>query len=178
MDPCIDHLVDSSQDKALDQAQIEIFTDQALLLPLFHDLRHNIQVHAGHLLDLLLHKTRTLVSLGLVQDGHVPVALKLLQVSTDQVSKFVNGVIGPVDLLPEATEDLLGLIVEKLYQNIVLIFKIEVDRSIGDTGFSGDLCNGRLKEPLLGEYLYGCVQYSPIFVVCLFSLADGTPPNR
>jgi hypothetical protein len=93
------------------------------------------------------------VGFGLVDNGHVPVALELFEVMANQNSEFVNGTVGPIDILAKALKNLLGLVIEKLNQNVVFVFEIEINRTVGDTGFFSNLRNGRLKIPLAGEYL-------------------------
>ena len=117
-----------------------------------------------------------MMCLGLVQDGHVPVLLEFRQVAANQVAELVHGVVALVDRLPEAVKNLFGLVIEKLNQNIVLVFEIEIDGAVGDTGFPGYLGNGGLKKSLLGKYLDGRFQDTLIFVVGLSLFVDGAPP--
>jgi hypothetical protein len=109
---------------------------------------------------------------GLIDDGHVPVPLEFFEVDANQIAQFVKSGIGAIDLLTEALEYLLGLIAEKLDQDVVLVFEIEVDGSVGDTGFTGDLGNGRLEVTLPCEYLYGRFQNAVVLVI-FFSISDG-----
>ena len=39
----------------------------------------------------------------------------------------------------KALKNLLGLVVEKLNQNVVFVFKVEINRTVGDTGLFCDL---------------------------------------
>jgi len=50
--------------------------------------------------------------------------LKLLEMPPDQIVKLVDGIVGLVDFLSKTPENLLGFVVEKLNQDIVLILKI------------------------------------------------------
>jgi hypothetical protein len=60
----------------------------------------------------------------------------------DKIAKFVDSIVRFVDFFPEPGKYLLGLVTEKLHKDIILIFKIKIDRTISDTGFPGDLRNG------------------------------------
>ena len=91
--------------------------------------------------NLIFHHACALVCLRLVENGHIPVSLKLFQMSPNQISKFINGVVGLIHLFPETAENLFGLMIEKLNQNIIFIFEIEIDGAVSHTGFFGDLSN-------------------------------------
>jgi hypothetical protein len=56
----------------------------------------------------------------------------------DKIPKPVNGIVRRADLFPEPVKYLFCLMAEKLNQNIVFIFKIEIDGSISDPGFLGN----------------------------------------
>jgi len=60
-------------------------------------------------------------------------------VVVNQNFELINGAVGPIDIFAKALKNLLGLIVEKLNQNVVFVFKIEINRTVGDTGFFCDL---------------------------------------
>jgi hypothetical protein len=113
----------------------------------------------------------------LVENGHIPVGLKLFQVPPDQVSKLFNGIFGLVHLFSEATENLLVLIIEKLNQDIVFVLEIEIDGAIRHTGFFGNLGNGGLKETVLGEYLDCRFEYAMVFIVFPAFFIDVAPPR-
>ena len=59
----------------------------------------------------------------------------------DQIPEFIYSCICFVNFLSKAGKDLSGFITEKLNQNIFFIFEIKIDRTIGNTRFSGNLRN-------------------------------------
>jgi hypothetical protein len=59
--------------------------------------------------------------------------------SADKIPQFVDSIVCFVDFFPEATKNLLGLVTEKLNQDIILIFEIKIDSTIGNFCFPGDL---------------------------------------
>jgi hypothetical protein len=81
------------------------------------------------------------VGFGLIHNGHVPVTLECFQVQSNQVAQFVYGVVRHIDLFSELGKHLGGLIFKKLHQDIVFVFEIQVNRSVGDTRFTGNLGN-------------------------------------
>ena len=93
----------------------------------------------------------------------------------DKIAKFVNSIVRFVDFFPEPGKYLLGLVTEKLYQDIILIFEIKIDRTISDTGFPGDLRNGWLEKTLFRKY-FDCRFKDPmIFVVYFLFSANNRP---
>jgi len=96
---------------------------------------------------------------------------------SNQVSELFDSILGLIHLFSETPENLLGLVVEELNQNIIFIFEIQIDGSISHTGFLGDLRNGRLKETVLGKYLDRRLEYPMVFIVFSAFLIDGTPPG-
>ena len=112
----------------------------------------------------------------LIYDGHVAVALELRQVTVNQITQLVDGGVGFFDLFPEAAEDLFGFVLEKLNQDIVFVFKIEVNRSVGDAGLPGDLGYGRLMKPSFGKYFNGCFKDALVFIPCFRFCIDKIPP--
>ena len=57
----------------------------------------------------------------------------------NQNSELINGTVDPIDIFTKALKNLLGLVVEKLNQNVVFVFKVEINRTVGDTGLFCDL---------------------------------------
>ena len=72
---------------------------------------------------------------------HIPVILKFLEMSTNKIAKFINGIVGSVNFLSEASKNLSGFIAEKLNQNIIFVFEIKIDRAVSDPCFPGNLRN-------------------------------------
>jgi len=177
MKPGIDDLIHRPQDKPLDQAQIKVFAHTPLGLTPFHNFSDNVQVHNRHFPDLIFHHACALVCLRLVENGHIPVRLKLFQMTPDQVSKFINGIFGLVHLFPEAPENLLGLVIEELNQNIIFVFEIKIDGAISHAGFFGNLSNGRMKEPVFGKYLDSRLEYAMVFIIFFTFFIDVAPPG-
>jgi hypothetical protein len=61
--------------------------------------------------------------------------------SMNQVTKFIYSGICLVNFLSEAGKNLSGLVTEKLNQDIFFIFKIQIDRTIGNPRFPCNLGN-------------------------------------
>lgn len=93
----------------------------------------------------------------------------------DEISKFIDRFVGFFHRFSEPAEHLFGFIIENLQQDIVLILEVEVDRSIGDPCFFGNLRYGCLMKAEIGKYLYGGFENTLVFVVFVSS-ADGSPP--
>jgi hypothetical protein len=94
---------------------------------------------------------------------------------TDQIPQLLYRIPPAADLFPEALENLLGLVAEKLDQNIVFILEVEVDGPIGHSGFFGDFGNRRMSVSILGKYLDGGIENQMILVIFVFSV-DRSPP--
>jgi hypothetical protein len=107
----------------------------------------------------------------LIDNRHVAIALEFFEVASNEISEFFDGVTGAVDFFPKTLKGLFGLEIKKLNQNVVFVFEIQIYGTVGDTGFFGDLRNGRLVVSLAGEHLYGSFQDASIFVV-FFSGSD------
>jgi hypothetical protein len=115
------------------------------------------------------------VGFGLIDDGHVSVVLKLAQMQTDQCSQLLDGIAAPADFFPEALENLLGFVAEKLDQDVVFVFKVQVDGPVGHAGLLGNFGNGRLGVSVAGKYLDGGIENKMVFVVFVIR-ADRPPP--
>ena len=76
--------------------------------------------------------------LGLIYHCHIPVILEFFEMPMDKVAKPVTGIVRLVDRFPEPIKYLFGLIAEKLNQNIIFIFKIEINGPVSDPGFLGN----------------------------------------
>jgi hypothetical protein len=100
-------------------------------------------------------RSTDLVGLRQVYNRHVSISLEFFKVTLDQVFELVNGPVGAIHFLLKSLKYLLGFKFEKLNQDVVFVFKIQIDRPIGDTGLFGDLRNGRLVIALAGKYLDG-----------------------
>lgn len=174
MQPGIDDLIDRADDKALDQPDIEVFANRAVLLPLLDDLGDEIPIHLGHFLDLRFRQAAVLMGFNLVDDRPVSVALKFRQVAAHQVAQFVQAGLGPIDRLPETFKYLFGPKAEKLNQNVVFIFKIQVNGAVGDPGFFGNLGNGGLMKSLSGKNLNRRLKDLMIFMI-FFDPVRGCP---
>lgn len=112
----------------------------------------------------------------LIYHGHVPVLLKLVQMASNQAFQLINGIVRTVDIFSKTIENLFGLVTEKMRQNIILVFKVQVDGAVGDAGFFRNLCNGRLVESLLRKYFYGRFQNAVILVIVFTFGIDGLSP--
>ena len=97
--------------------------------------------------------------------------------SSDQVSKLINGIFGLVHLLSESPENLLGLVIEKLNQNIIFVFEIKIDGAVGYAGFFSNLGNGRLKESVFGKYLDSRFEYPMVFIIFSALFFNIAPPG-
>jgi hypothetical protein len=175
VEPRVDHFVYRTDDKPFDQPQIQIFADTALGLAVFHYFGNDIEIQLRHLPDLLLGPASETVGFGLEDDGQIPVTLKFFKVPPDEVSQLLDGTATAIDFFSEALENLLGLVFEKLNQDIVLVFEVQIDGPIGHTSFSGDLGNGRLMISVTGKHLYGRFENAVVFIV-FFAGTDGLTP--
>ena len=110
----------------------------------------------------------------LVDHRSVPVALKFGQMPVHQIPQFIPAVLGPIDRLPKPFKYLLGPKIEKLNQDVIFIFKIQIDGTIGDPGFFGNLGNGRLVKSLSGENLDRCLEDLMVFII-FFNPVRGYP---
>jgi len=77
--------------------------------------------------------------LSLIHHCHIPVILEFFEMPADKVPKPVNGIVRHADLFLEPVKYLFCLMAEKLNQDIVFIFKIEIDCPISDPGLFGNL---------------------------------------
>jgi hypothetical protein len=93
----------------------------------------------------------------------------------NKAAQFVMAAIGLVDGRPKSIKNLLGSVVEKLYQDIVFIFEIKIYGTIRHTGLPGDLGNGRLVKALAGKHFYSCFQDEMILVIFDYFI-DFRPP--
>jgi hypothetical protein len=59
----------------------------------------------------------------------------------NQVPKFIYRIICAIDFLSESGENLSGFVIEKLNQDIFFIFKIKINRTIGNSRFPCNLRN-------------------------------------
>jgi hypothetical protein len=175
VEPRVDHFVYRTDDKPFDQSQIQIFADTALGLAVFHDFGNDIEIHLRHFPDLLLGPAGETVGFGLVDDSQIPVTLKFFEVPSDEVSQLLDGAAPAIDFFSETLENLLGLVFEKLNQDIVLVFEVQIDGPIGHTSFSGDLGNGRLMISVTGKHLDSCFENPVVFIVFIAG-TDGLTP--
>lgn len=76
-----------------------------------------------------------------IDHRHVPVVLKFLEMSPNQVAKFIHSGVRTVDLFSEAAKSLSGFITEKLNQDIFFIFEIKINGTVRNPGFLCDLGN-------------------------------------
>jgi hypothetical protein len=60
---------------------------------------------------------------------------------------------------------------EKLNQNIVFVFKIQVDGAVSHSGFFCDLRNGRLMKPLSRKNPNCSFKYLMIFIILFYPIS-------
>jgi len=94
----------------------------------------------------------------------------------NKISEFLYGIWTLFDRFFEPVKYQFCFVAEKLSKNIILIFKIEINRAVSDSRRFGDLGNGRLKKSLFGKYLYGRLKDAMVFVICFSSCSDRKPP--
>jgi hypothetical protein len=87
--------------------------------------------------------------------------------SPNEIAQFIEAVVGVLDLGPKLFKDLLGSIAEKLNQDVILVFKVQIDRSVSNASLFGDLGNRRLMKPLARKHGHGRFQYQVILIVFL-----------
>jgi hypothetical protein len=78
--------------------------------------------------------------------------------------------------LSEAVENLLGFESEKLYEDVVLVFEIQINGTVGHPRLPGDLGDGGLIETLPGEHFHGRFQYAVVLVFGFCPGVDKPPP--
>jgi len=174
MQPGIDHFVNGAQNKSLYQADIEVFAYTTLLLAQFDNFRHQILIHDRHFSDLGFRQAAVLMGFHLVHHGHIPIPLKFGQMPPDEIAQFIKAVVRLFHLSSEPVKHLLGSVAEKLHQNIIFIFEIKIDGTVGHPGLFSDLGNGRLVEALAGKYSDSRFQNEMIFVIFII-LVDSDP---
>ena len=106
-----------------------------------------------------------LPGLGLVNHRHVEIALKHLEMVADEVLKLIGGMFRFLNYLPESVENLLGFVAEKLQQDVVLVFEVQIDGTVGHPGLPGNRRDGGFIEPLLRENLDRRLKDTVVFVV-------------
>jgi hypothetical protein len=175
VEPRVDHFVYRTDNKPFDQSQIQIFADTALGLAVFHDFGNDIEIHLRHLPNLLLGPASETMGFGLVDDSQITVTLKFFKVPSDEVFQFLDGAATAIDFFSEALENLLGFVFEKLNQDIVLVFEVQIDGPIGHTSFSGYFGNGRLMISVAGKHLDSRFENAVVFIVFIAG-TDGLTP--
>lgn len=178
MDPCVDHLVHRTVDQTFDQPHEKVSADAPLLLAQLHDFGDNIPIGLGHCLDMLIPEPAVLMGFGLVNDGHIAILLKLLEMDPNQTPQLFLGCFGLTDRIPESFKDLACLVLVELNQNIVLVLEIEIDGSVRHTSLFGNLGDCRLKKPLLGKHFDGGFEDALVFLRIFLFGGDGEPPVK
>jgi hypothetical protein len=116
------------------------------------------------------------VGFGLVDDRQIPVTLKFFEVSSDEVSQLLDGTAPAIDFFPEAFENLLGFVFEKLNQDIILVFEVQINGPVGHSSFFGNFGNGRLMISVAGKHLDGRFEDAVVFIVFIAG-TDGLTPG-
>ena len=119
-----------------------------------------------------------LVGFRLINDGHVAVFLKLLEMDANQTPQLLFGGCRLAYRIPKPLENLAGLVLVELNQDVVLVLEIEVDGPVCHPSLFSDLRNRRLKKPLFGKYGNGRIQDTLVFVHIFLFGADGEPPGN
>jgi hypothetical protein len=101
--------------------------------------------------------------------------LKFFKVPSDEVFQLLDGAATAIDFFSEALENLLGFVFEKLNQDIVLVFEVQIDGPIGHTSFSGYFGNGRLMISVAGKHLDSRFENAVVFIVFIAG-TDGLTP--
>ncbi len=175
--PVADGRFHCSENKTLDQTDIQIPAHNALFLSPFNDFRYNIQIHFGHFTDIHLHQFDILMGHGLIHNSHVSVFLKLFQMPVNQIPEFGDSIVRLFHRFPETGKNLFGFVGEKLNQNIVFVLEIQINGSIRNTGFASDLRNGCLMKTLFCKNAYGRLQYPVVFLACAIIVCFCTDDN-
>ena len=115
-----------------------------------------------------------MVGFHLVDHRHITIPLKFGQVTPDEIAKFFQTVVRFFDRRPEAIKHLFGSVAEKLHQNVIFIFEIKIDGSVGHSGLFGNLGNGRLVKSMSGKNLNRRLKNLMIFMI-FFDLVRGCP---
>jgi hypothetical protein len=96
-------------------------------------------------------------------------------VSTNEIAKFIQTALRLIDFLPKSIKNQLGFVAEEIDQNVIFIFEIEINGTVGHSGFLGDLGHGRLVKSLLGKHFYRSFQ-DPVVLVIFGVPIDFGPP--
>ena len=111
----------------------------------------------------------------LVNNRHFPVALKFFQMPANEIAQFIRTGIRTVQFFSERTKHLFGFIIEKLDQNIVFIFEIQIDGAVGDLCYFGNLGNGRLMKSMSGKNLNSRFKDLVILIIFFNPVNNGPP---
>jgi hypothetical protein len=95
----------------------------------------------------------------------------------DEIAQFIQTVVRFFNLSSEPNKHLLGSVAEKMHQNVIFIFEIKIDGTVGHPCLFGDLGNSRLVKTLARKYLYGRFQNEMIFIIFII-LTDVAPCSR
>jgi hypothetical protein len=94
----------------------------------------------------------------------------------DQVTQFLDRLIGPVNLFAKPLKDLFGFVAEKLNQDVILVLEVKVYGTIGNPGLFGNLGNGGLVKTLPGKHPDGGLKNTMVFIIFVFA-GDDRPPE-
>jgi len=176
MEPRIDDLIHPSENESFYQTRVEFFSDASVFLTLLDNFGNQVAVHFGHYVDLFFDDSAFPAGFRQIDHGHIRIALKRFKMPTDQIPKFIHRRIGIVHRLSELLEHVFCFVAEKLNEDIVFVFEVQIDRAVCNTGGSGDLRDGCLMEALVGENVYRCVQDAMVFVTVPVFFRDDSPP--
>lgn len=94
----------------------------------------------------------------------------------NKIAQFINGGLRMVDFFTKASENLAGFVIEKMDQDVIFIFKVEIYRSVSNAGRPGNLRYGRLMET--GFCKDGDRRFQDAMIFIIFSFGtDGVPPS-
>jgi len=79
------------------------------------------------------------VCFSLVYHRHVSVTLEFLEMLPNKISEFLNSIGALFDRFFEPVKYQFCFVAEKLSKNIILIFEIEINRTVSNFRFFGDL---------------------------------------
>jgi hypothetical protein len=92
----------------------------------------------------------------------------------DKIPQFIQTGFCSCHFRAERIKHLFGFIVEKLDQDIVFVFKIQIDGTVSHSGLFGNLGNGGLMKSQSGKYFNRRLENLMVFMI-FFDLFRGCP---
>ena len=96
--------------------------------------------------------------------------------TSNKIAQLINGGLCMVDFFAKARENLAGFVIEKMDQDVIFIFKVEVNCSISNSSRPCNLRYGRFMET--GFCKYGDRRFQDAMIFIIFSFGtNGVSPS-